>query len=851
MHPLKHEQVLPTYNRYEVLSVEEDASAREGLFWKKEKVPSDKVKRAGKSSSHACSSQKPKGKVCKAEPDNFHEFNNEHEHLINISLLRPEHLLLLQCKVNGVPMRALIDSGASRSIICEEKTNYLEEVDLFDEQVVFEGLGKVGMPVNKAFQAQVIVGTVSIGTTKLHVAPTGLLAVDLVLGVDFLKANKFRIDLHRRVIEKFYDDGAKCSMIIGQDGSVAHLLYEKVPVVLKEDTVLHKGISRVPVTVGVDDSSCNFYFEGKPTKSKVRALDGIFKADESNNFVFIAHKAEMSHVAIKLRKGVKVGEVSTLIEVEDEDDKTDCPWDEVAKEVNIGESNSLEERAQICKMLQEMSGVFGRGGLDIGRANVRPHEIELSNYTPIWQRPRRFAEPVTEEVERQCEELLRLDIIEHSQSPWSSPIVPVRKKDGDLRLCIDYRKVNSVTVTEKFPMPNMSDAIYSARDATYFSKLDLVKGYYQIPLEESSRQYTAFSTPHNHYQFKTLSFGLKNSGIYFQRTMQEILAEFGFKNIIVYIDDILIMSETFEEHMMLTRKVLQTLRNNGIQLKASKCEFFKQEIEFLGHVICGKGICKSPAFIEKIKDYPKPNTIIELRQFLGLANFQGRFVQNLAGISKPLTQMTSGPKKKQLCWTPEMEKAFCEIRQQLAREVMLSFPDYSESAKPLELSVDASGVGAGGCLQQMQEGEYKTIAYASMTFTAAQTRYSTIERELCAIRWGIKFFRPFLFGIRFILYTDHKPLLYLQNMSHENSRLMRTIEELAEYDFQIKYKPGQENVLADVMSRSVMEQAERKFEVEQQRKLPEGMTVLQEVKGGGDSMFVSLCLLFGNFKKGV
>ena len=542
-----------------------------------------------------------------------------------------------------------------------------------------------------------------------------------------------------------------------------------------------------------------------------------------------------------------MGEVSTLLEIEEEEDLNSCPWPKVAKELDIGENNSPEERSLINSMLQELEAVFGKEEGGIGQAKVKPHAIELSNYTPIWQRPRRFAEPVTDEIERQCEELLSLDIIEHSQSPWSSPIVPVRKKDGQLRLCIDYPKVNSITVTEKFPMPNMGDAIYSARNAKYFSKLDLVKGYYQIPMEEDSRQYTAFSTPHNHYQFKTLSFGLKNSGIYFQRTMQEILAEFCFKDIIVYIDDILIMSESFEQHMALTRKVLQTLRNNGIKVNPAKCEFFKQEVEFLGHVISGKGIRKSPMFIEKIKDFPKPNTVTELRQFLGLANFQGRFIPNLSVLSKTLTQVTGGPKRKHLVWTQDMEKSFLEIRRQLAMEVMLSFPDYSKDAEPLELSVDASGVGAGGCLQQRQNGEYKTIAYASVTFSKAHTRYSTIERELCAIRWGLKIFRPFLFGIKFVLFTDHKPLLYLQNMSHENSRLMRTIEELAEYDFQIRYKPGQDNVVADVMSRPVVEEPTEEFETKQHGLLPEGMAVLEEVKGGGDSMFIALFILLRYF----
>ena len=184
-------------------------------------------------------------------------------------------------------------------------------------------------------------------------------------------------------------------------------------------------------------------------------------------------------------------------------------------------------------------------------------------------------------------------------------------------------------------MPNLSDSIYAAHNKQYFTKLDLVKGYYQVPLDKDSRQYTAFSTSHNHYQFKVLSFGLRNSGIAFQKTMQEILSDYCFKNIIVYIDDILIMTETFEQHIDLVSKVLTTLMNNGIKVKINKCELFKKEVSFLGHIISNKGIQKAPEYIEKIQQYPKPTTVTELRQFLGLVNFQHKFVDNCSLIAKP------------------------------------------------------------------------------------------------------------------------------------------------------------------------------------------------------------------------
>jgi hypothetical protein len=217
----------------------------------------------------------------------------------------------------------------------------------------------------------------------------------------------------------------------------------------------------------------------------------------------------------------------------------------------------------------------------------------------------------------------------------------------------------------------------------------------------------------------------------------------------------------------------------------------------LGHIIGQSGIRKSPEFVQKIIDYPKPTTVTELRQFLGMINFARKFIDKCSLIAKPLTDLTGGPKKRLLTWTLEMNESYETLKKSLVEEVILAYPDYSENADKLELYVDASGTGAGGCLMQKQNGIYKPIGFSSMTFSDAQRRYSTTERELVAIRWGVKTFRSFLFGVPFILFTDHKPLLYLHNMSKENSRMMRTLSELAEYDFLIRYRPGSDNLGAD------------------------------------------------------
>ena len=418
----------------------------------------------------------------------------------------------------------------------------------------------------------------------------------------------------------------------------------------------------------------------------------------------------------------------------------------------------------------------------------------------------------------------------------------MRKTDGTLRLCIDYRKVNQITKGQQFPMPNIGNSIYKGHNVQYFTKLDLVRGYYQVPLDEASREITAFSTTKNHFQFKRLSFGLKNSGIAFQKTMQQVLSPFASHNIIIYIDDILIMSETFDEHLSLVSKILKTLNANNMKIKVKKCEFFKQEVAFLGHIINKFGIKKCPEFVKKVKDFPRPKTITQLRQFLGLINFQRKFIDNCSVIAKPLSEITGGPKRKVIRWTDEQSNAFEMLKLEIEKEVTLSYPDYSTGASKLELFVDASGFGAGACLVQQQEGIYRTIAYASMTFSATQTGYSTIERELTAIRWGVYAFRCFIYGVPFVLYTDHKPLIYLNNMSPHKSRIQTTLEELSEYDFEIKYRPGPENQAADFLSRMHVASDEISEENNNYKDIPSGYKLISKVDGGGDSLFESLLI---------
>jgi hypothetical protein len=269
-------------------------------------------------------------------------------------------------------------------------------------------------------------------------------------------------------------------------------------------------------------------------------------------------------------------------------------------------------------------------------------------------------------------------------------------------MCIDYRKLNRVTVPDKFPVLNLAHSLFGLQGTMYFSRLDLVRGYYQVPIDEQSRKYTAFSTPRNHWQFKRLSLGLRNAPSAFQREIQAVLSTFPSHKVIAYLDDILIMGNSFNEHLSLVSKVLLTLQNYSIKIKPAKCDLFRTQVEYLRHIISKPGIRKTDQYIEKAANYPQPKTVGELREFLGFVNFQRKFLPNCSENQKHLSCLTGGRRSKVLELTPEMLESFHKLKADMQYDVELAYPDYSPDANRLELWIDASSVGAGAYLAQVQ-----------------------------------------------------------------------------------------------------------------------------------------------------
>ncbi|KAL0547191.1 hypothetical protein IC582_017119 [Cucumis melo] len=425
--------------------------------------------------------------------------------------------------------------------------------------------------------------------------------------------------------------------------------------------------------------------------------------------------------------------------------------------------------------------------------------IELEPGTvPISRAPYRMAPAELKELKVQLQELLDKGFIRPSVSPWGAPVLFVKKKDGSMRLCIDYRELNKVTVKNRYPLPRIDDLFDQLQGATVFSKIDLRSGYHQLRIKDEDIPKTAFRSRYGHYEFIVMSFGLTNAPAVFMDLMNRVFREFLDTFVIVFIDDILIYSKTEAEHEEHLRMVLQTLRDNKLYAKFSKCEFWLKQVSFLGHVVSKAGVSVDPAKIEAVTGWTRPSTVSEVRSFLGLAGYYRRFVENFSRIATPLTQLTR--KGAPFFWSKACEDSFQTLKQKLVTAPVLTVPDGSGN---FVIYSDASKKGLGCVL--MQQG--KVVAYASRQLKSHEQNYPTHDLELAAVVFALKIWRHYLYGEKIQIFTDHKSLKYFFTQKELNMRQRRWLELVKDYDCEILYHPGKANVVADALSRKVSHSA--------------------------------------------
>ena len=676
-----------------------------------------------------------------------------------ISLVQKEHAkaqLMLRGMVAGAPADCAVDTGAELSFISEE---FLKKVQIAP--------GEAGEPV----EVELATGAVArvVGQVTLRTGFKSLPCTHTYLVLPTLAGG--------------------CDVLLGLD-----------------------FLSKYKTVINVNEGTCTFWHRGRGVI--VKAL---------NNAVQTAKKKASTVISVKqlsrcMRQGcpVFVGSVSMREEGQGQDNANK----------QDGQGQTADEQPKVCKddvdAFDPAFGPTNKADLPPDASNIdHPvaqtirtefadvfserleglppdrhlfHTIPLySDHAPPSRPAYRLALPELEEAQKQVADLLAQGLIQPSCSPFSSPVLFVKKKDGTLRMVIDYRGLNRITIPDRYPLPRIDDLLDKLQGAVCFTSLDLLSAYHQIRLQDDDVPKTAFRVPFGHYEFKVLPFGLTNAPATFQRMMNKVFHDFiaeGF--VVVYLDDVLIFSKTEEEHQEHLRRVFARLREEKLFVKLKKCSFCQPELRYLGFIVGKHGIRIDPDKVAEVTKWLPPQNINEVRQFLGLCNFSRKFIQGYSQLAAPLTNLLR--KSVPWLWTDACQKAFEGLQWAITHAPVLAIPD---PQKPYRVVCDASKHGVGAVLEQ----EGRPCAYMSRKFSAAEQNYHVTEQELAAVCMALTEWRCYLLGQPFEVVTDHAANTFLPSQPVLSPRQARWFELLQSYSIRWTYEPGRNNV-ADPLSRN-------------------------------------------------
>ncbi|KAL0828840.1 hypothetical protein ABMA28_003751 [Loxostege sticticalis] len=690
--------------------------------------------------------------------------------------------------VNGMSMPAFIDFGSECSMI---KLSEFQKISTdFDKSnlPVLRGFGNSMVRPLGSFKVQVELDGVA-AKLDLIIVPDEVMQVPLMIGQTFTEQPHI-------VIRKTSDSLEISSLEIPEN----HI--NKIKLFCKSQ-VLVSGLTIIDVYTEDSNFEGELFIEGSLRRLKdipFSISSGLFYILRGHGQI-VASCSPSSTVTLKQDSLIARGQVAQedvanqILDVMKVSSQNTCPI--TISDLNIDHDLSDVEKQQLLDLLNNYRDCFAFDLSELGSTSAGEMKIILQDDLPVVYRPYRLAIKEKEKVREMVTELLDNDIIRPSTSPYASPIVLVRKKSGDIRMCIDYRALNKKTVKEKYPMPLIDDQIDTLAGNSFFTTLDLASGYYQVPIREDDKHKTAFVTPEGHYEFNRMPFGLANAPATFQRLMNQILGNARHGEALAYLDDVIIPSKSISEGMDRLQLVLQLFKDAGLSLKPSKCFFFKRTVDFLGFEISESGIRPGGSKIEAIEKYPTPQNQHNIRQFLGLASFFRRFVPKFSIIAKPLTNLLK--KNIPWVWGADQEQAFKSLKDELVQKPTLAL--YNPEAET-ELHTDASKVGVAGILLQRDGNALRPIAYFSKQTTPEEQNYSSYDLETLAVVSALQKFRVYLIGVPFKIVTDCNALKATFQKRDMLPRVARWWEQMQEFNFVIEYKPGTSMSHVDALSRN-------------------------------------------------
>lgn len=650
-----------------------------------------------------------------------------------------------------------------------------------------------GVTNGKLHSLGTVVMDVQIGNVifehKFHLVEDDFdIPTQAILGKDFLKPNKFSINYDEMTISTTVDGFAISTPILTEIAPgrtivppnseifrIFHIKSDQFPCVVEAQNV--DETVRIPTTVVHSENS---YI-------RVANISNTFRTIDTTKLV---GKSIDNYDIFKIEKSAKdpIGNSEREQKLE-----------------NLLKKNIPNHiRNDVLSLCKEFSDIFHLPDDKATVNNFYTQKLNLKDTTPVYVKNYRLPHHQKQEIEAQVHQLLKNELIEMSTSPFNSPLIVVPKKsdtpEKKWRVCVDYKKLNKNLVPDKFPLARIDEIHDSLGRARYFSIMDLQSGYHQIPLDEDSRQYTAFSTDKGFFQWKVLPFGLNIAPSSFTRMMTLAFTGLNPERVLIYMDDLIVIGFSEKQHMSNLKKVFETCQKYNLKLNPNKCLFFRTEVSFLGHKCTSEGLLPDPEKLRAVKEYPRPTDKDAAKRFIAFLNYYRRFIKDFAAYARPISQLTR--RKAVFKWTDECEKSFIELKKQLLSPKILKYPDFG---KPFKVTVDASTFACGGVLTQNYDGIDHPVTFISKTFKKGEINKPIIEKELLAIHFAVTTFRPYLYGKSFIVNSDHKPLIYLYNLKNPASKLTRIRLELEEYDFEVQYIKGKDNVIADALSRITLD----------------------------------------------
>ncbi|MES9879356.1 MAG: pol polyprotein, partial [Sedimenticola sp.] len=731
--------------------------------------------------------------------------------------------LVVDVTINGSETEAVIDTAAMVTLVSDSFFRSLAcHNTLSGQTVLLKGLSDT--PIHGQFFNGL---NIRIGHQnykwKVCVAP---MTDNCILGIDFLKAHSCLVDLGKNLLS------------IGGQHIPAKLKIapHENPIKISRVQVAHRS-TIPPHTIGLVQGKIHQptpdhqLFEPLPQRESV-LMSSVYTADHIFNVKVINDSDRYlsfkkgrllglsepcmplpeSHVPHTQSYDVNIVQQDTPAQIPDHtppsppldqlpmanEPPADITLPDHLTDLYNSSCDGLEEhqQLQLKQLLYNYSDVFARDDMDLGCLHGVYHHIDTGDAAPINEKVRRTPLGFQDLERDHIQKLLEAGVIQPSASEWASAPVLVRKKCGAVRYCLDYRKLNNLTIKDRFPLPNISDCLDTLQGTTLFSTLDLAMGYYQLMIHPDSQHKTAFITKFGQFSHIRLGFGLCNAPATFQRAIQLVLRGFLWEEVLAYLDDIIVLGRDFSDALLNLSKVLERFRSHNLKLKPIKCKLLKKQVKFLGKLVTEQGISIDPSKLEAVDSWPVPTNQTELQSFLGFINYHRDHIQNFAQIASPLYDLST--QKGSITLSDEHLEVFESLKQTVTSAECLSFPTPDGL---FILDTDASSTAIGAELSQVQNGVIKPICYASNTLLKAQRNYCTTRKELLSVVKFCRHFRHYLLGRRFLLRTDHNSLVWLTRFKEIQGQLARWLEELSQFDMDIVHRDGKKHINCDALSR--------------------------------------------------